>query len=358
MRRQGMGWLAAGVLVLASVSCYKDPVKPLQGGATRLIVSRSSATVSVPDSLVITTQVVDQQGNYLTFGAPTVTTLDPTIANIIPFPDSIIGTIPGNTLRKLEIVAVSAGQTKVTVTVDGLTDTVGVLVFPRLFTGTITPTTVHPGDTVTFTAPTNVTFNPASATANVGALGFYKLVSATSTTLKMIAGASGPVPYSITGAILLGTYPITSLTPGTALTVTENKEPANDTASVRDSTIAMPVNVGDTTTVFASLDSAVDAQDFYTLAPTNGDSVQIRIDWPSTALDLNGYLLLTSGSGTPGGTWPCVVSSGTGCPMATAAGNPEVQSVRLTGGTSYKLLVTMAHGGTRIGYRILVIRKA
>ena len=128
MRRQGMGWFAAGVLVLASVSCFKDPVKPLQGGAARLTLNRSFANMTVPETLIVTVQAVDAQGNFLAFPAPTYATGAATVATMIPFPDTVIGTIPGNTLYKALLISQAVGNTVTKVTAAGVTDSIVVQV--------------------------------------------------------------------------------------------------------------------------------------------------------------------------------------------------------------------------------------
>lgn len=350
MRRQGLGWLAASVTVLATMSCFKDPVTSLQGSATRLILSTTYATVTArPDTDVITIQAQDDQGNFQAFAAPTYTSVDPTIATMVAFPDTVVGTVPGATLWKALLIAgPNFGTTKIAVTAAGVTDTISVLTLPVAFAGTITPATVQPGDTVTIAPPAGLTFGAtATATASSGS-GFYKFVSRSATALKYLAGAAGASQTATISGATLGTTALPPLTTSATFSVTETNEPANDAIGTAPA-LSLPVNVGDSVVVYGSVSSS-DIDDIFTISATTGDSVTISVDWPSSTVDIDNLLLNSTGTA-------CVPAS---CPAATGA-DPEKETVRLTAATTYKLDINMFDNHAipmPIGYRIVIIKKA
>ncbi|HEY2807087.1 MAG TPA: hypothetical protein VGI92_14605 [Gemmatimonadales bacterium] len=114
--------------MLAAVSCFKDPTSSLQGSATRLDLSVNFANLAVGDTQVVTIQAVDNQGNFKAFAAPTYAPAAPSVANMIAFPDTVIGTVPGNTLYKALLIGAAAGNTKVSITAAGVTDSIIVVV--------------------------------------------------------------------------------------------------------------------------------------------------------------------------------------------------------------------------------------
>ena len=147
MRRQGTIWFSAAVLVLGVAACkFSDPTSSLRGGpfaihVTELVSSKSSyrptltatgtvsyADLAVAETLTVGVQVVDQQGNYLSFAAPTYSTASGTVSAMVPFPDTVHITIAGNTLWKAQMIGKAAGNTTAIVQAAGIADTITVKV--------------------------------------------------------------------------------------------------------------------------------------------------------------------------------------------------------------------------------------
>ncbi len=242
MRRTGLSWLAAGVLVTALASCFKDPVTSLQStSASRLLLTSttpsgpigqlSNVTITArPDTDIISIQALDPQGNYLSFGAPTFATADPTIATVVAYPDSTIGHVPGSTLWKALVIAgANFGTTNVMVTAAGVTDTIAVVTLPVAFTGTISPANAHASDTVTISAPAGLSFGAAAA-ATFGA-GPNFLVSRSASALKYIAGAALSAGKVAVSGVVMNGIALPTLTSTATLTVTDNLFPGDTTAA-------------------------------------------------------------------------------------------------------------------------------
>jgi len=143
MRRQNIVWLGATVAMLSLAACFSDPTKSLRSGPSRLVVTELAAPngrtlqnvgtltyadINVNDTLILGIQVQDNQGNYFSFSAPTLGSGSAAIAALAAFPDTVLGTVPGNTLWKALLIGASSGSTTVTIQADGVSDTVKVTV--------------------------------------------------------------------------------------------------------------------------------------------------------------------------------------------------------------------------------------
>src|SRR5579859_5693294 len=140
MRRQSSIWLSAAILVMGAAACkFSDPTSSLRGGPSSLRVTELASTnsgyrpqptavgtvtyadLAVAESVTVGVQVLDGQGNYLSFTVPTASAAVATAENL---PDNTA--IPGGTLWKARIIAVAAGTTTAIVTAAGLADTITV----------------------------------------------------------------------------------------------------------------------------------------------------------------------------------------------------------------------------------------
>lgn len=128
MRRQGLVWLAAGVVALGAAACFSDPTKALRAGPARLVLSRSFANMTVAETLLVTVQAVDGQGNYQSFTEPTYTPASAIVATMASLSDTTIVSVPGLTLWKANLVGKAVGTTKVMVVAAGITDSISVKV--------------------------------------------------------------------------------------------------------------------------------------------------------------------------------------------------------------------------------------
>ncbi len=350
MKRLGKAFLATGMVALVAAACFSDPTSDLRNGPTRLSLSKRFVVQNVGDTDQVNIQVFDDQGNALSFEGVTYAPVDPTVATMADLPDSNLRTVPGNTIFKSILAGLAAGTTKIAVTAGGVTDTLTVLVYPVAFTGTVAPATAAPGDTVTITTPAGVTWNTTTANATYGGNVFYSVASRTATQLKLLAGATGSAgPVNVTGAILLGTIPLPALNTTANLTVTEPAEPANN-APAGGAAITLPTTVGASVVRFGSI-SSTDVDDYFTITTTTGDSLEIVLEWPNAAIDIDGFVLNSAGGGF------CVLD---GCSAATGA-MPERMRVRLAAATTYKIYINLydAHGvSTPHPYRITIIRRA
>src|SRR5689334_15857339 len=81
MKRHLSGALMAGAFVLAVSGCTEDPLATLRGGGpARVVLSASTLTVNVKDSVAVTATVVDEQGNPLTDAATATSNVPATVS--------------------------------------------------------------------------------------------------------------------------------------------------------------------------------------------------------------------------------------------------------------------------------------
>jgi len=128
MKPQGKAWLVAGVLALSAAACFNDPASDLRNGPAQVVLSNSFLNLAVNDTVVVNVQVMDGQGNPQSFTNPTYASGDAAVVGIAPLPDTILRTVPGNTLTKAIVYGIAAGTSSVSVTAAGLTGTINVVV--------------------------------------------------------------------------------------------------------------------------------------------------------------------------------------------------------------------------------------
>lgn len=146
MRRQGIVWLGATIAILGAAACFSDPTSANRGSASRLQITEISGTaplqavgtltfinVDTGQTITLSIQLRDKQGNYFSFPAPTVGTASAAVATLTVYPDSSNPlqpyngdnpfTAPGNPYWKVLLHGVATGTTTGTVTAAGVTDT-------------------------------------------------------------------------------------------------------------------------------------------------------------------------------------------------------------------------------------------
>lgn len=146
MKRHVSGALMAGALVLAVLSCTEDPLASLRGGGPkRILLSASTLTVNVNDSVAVTATVVDDQGNPLTDAATATSNVPATVsvsaASGAPLPVS-----------KFFVKGVAFGNTFVKFAAGAASDSIRVFAYGASVTITGTPDSLNSGSTVVLTA--------------------------------------------------------------------------------------------------------------------------------------------------------------------------------------------------------------
>lgn len=265
MKNLGKAAFTVGALAVVAAGCFSDPTSDLRGGPDRLTLSNTVVVQRVGETDQIDIQVKDQQGNSLPFGAPTFTSLDPTIATMAPLPDPTLVTVPGNTLFKSVLTALSSGTTRIVVTADGVSDTVTVFVLPVTSgSATVGASLFGPASELTITAPPNTSFNTTGATSTVSfGLAAGTITSLTAGTITVVSpiNYTGPVTVrnmvtvtqdvdsivipsvTIAAATNPGTMVVSAgpLGPGTLLTLTP---PTGGTFSATASTVTFGATAG------------------------------------------------------------------------------------------------------------------
>jgi len=221
MKNQRKAWLAAGLLALVAAACFSDPTSDLRSGPTAITVNFAAVSVAAGDSVTLIGIVRDNQGNPLPVGTVSWTSADPSVAVAN---EDVLAKAPGDIFTRAYVRGVSnqAGVTTVTVTAQGVTNTVRVTVLPKTFPGTATVTgtagadtitvqrpaplaplvvTFSAGDTLVLTATPTVTFSATSSTVSFGALSGM-IVSRTAAVIKVLARA----PYAGKATVTNLTY--------------------------------------------------------------------------------------------------------------------------------------------------------
>ncbi|MDP3773199.1 MAG: hypothetical protein Q8Q85_02935 [Gemmatimonadales bacterium] len=349
MNRSRLVLVAAAAATIGSAGCFSDPTSSISDGPSLLRLSTTRAFISQGDTLVVTVQAVDARGAQF----PAVADFTTSDASVATTSNLVADTLPRQLRSSGSIAGVGAGRAIVTVTAGGVTDEIIVVVVPTGFPGTVSPATANVGDTITITGTSVITFDPAATTVTIGGAPTF-VASLTASQIKLIAGpsvASGAV--EITNLLLLGTIVIPSLTSPTTLTVAEAGEPAND-APAGGPTKALPASVGDTVTFYGSVEGATDgvgpdADDYFTVSTTGAIGLRVLVDWVSTDIDVDAFVLNSAGGGF------CVLD---GCSGASVA-NPEIMNVSLAAATTYKVYVNLwdNHGAqTPMTYRVRLVR--
>ena len=330
--------LAAVALLTA---CFDDPTSSLRSGPSQIRLSRSLAFLNPGTSVVVEATLLDQQGNVLP-GVVSFSTADASVATAAD-----VDTLEGLTETSGEITGVAAGATYVRVTGGGLTDSIFVVVVPTTFPGTFSAATTTIGNTISVTASGIFSFDTATAAVIIdGAPALLLSKSSTELTFAPTVTTDGLV--HVEGLVVLGNIAIGGLEATATLTVTDPSEPGND-APAGGATITLPAATGDSVVVYGSTGGS-DVDDFFTITTTTGDSLDIVVDWPNSAIDIDAFTLNSAGGGF------CVLD---GCSAATGA-DPEVMEVRLAPATSYEIYINLwdDHGEvTPVPYRITITKK-
>jgi hypothetical protein len=235
MNRIPAGTLLAMTLLV--LGCAKDPTASLRTGPKRVVLSASTLTVNVGDSLPVTATVLDDQGNPLTDEA-TATTTTPQVVSVIkasgaPLPRS-----------RFYVKALMFGEGKVDVTVAGITESIKVLAFPASLRITGTPDSLGSGTSITLTAvPLSATNQPITGVgpitwesqeegaycgedcASVTSPGLTSTVSGkTPGTVNIVAhlpgGATAQATFKVVPGAFTGTLSANNGNPGDVLTIT------------------------------------------------------------------------------------------------------------------------------------------
>jgi hypothetical protein len=351
------------VLALSAAACFSDPTSSLRGGPARLEFSDVQATTvgtsvknlvmtGTRDTVTLNIRVLDGQGNALAFTIDPVAgyaSTAPTIVGIQAYPDTAARTVPGNTSTRAIVYGLAPGVGYARISAAGLTDSIWVAKLPSTFLGTVTPAAAaNEGDTIVVAAPAGVTFDPANTAATLGGVAAY-IKSISTTKVVLYAGALGASQtLTLTHMFFQGTIPLASLSAPTAITVgAASSEPANDAIATAP-VVALPTTVGSYVEIVGSLDAA-DADDIYTITTTTADSLEFQFLWPDASTDIDGLVLNAAGSA-------CVPAN---CPAAGSA-DPEIEKVRLTAATTYKIDINLFAKGTGtfpMVYRIRIYKR-
>ena len=359
MKRQRVRIATAIVATAVLSGCFDDPTSSLRNGPAELRLSRTSAIVPVSDSVLVEANVVDEQGNILTAEGATWTSDDPAIAAV----DLAATQLPANGSSRAYIKGVASlgGITTVRVTIRGVSDSVRVIALPNVLfgatglavvTGTPTPDTTaagiiggcaganagvecfSAGDTLTVTAATGTTFDPASSVVTLGGVA-TQLLSRTSTTIKALANRAhnGRVTVTnvtwtgnaTTGDILLtsldtpdsikisrvrmrGTVTVTAsaLGPNTEMKITPGPGTTFSTTAGALSTVVL----GGVPAVI--LQRTVDSIKVFATAPYTGGVKVTNINLPQPGGPVRLDSLVSGANSTiAGGYFPGTVTSGT-----------------------------------------------
>lgn len=221
-------FVTATLAAVVMAACFDDPTSDLRDGATRLVLSRTSLVISTGDSIQVQVTALDAQGNQVPVGDVTWVSADPNIAAISGETE-----FPGNVYERAFVrgVTFAPGTTTITVTAQGVTDSVRVTVLPSALSGNggtaavtgtaaadtitgLTPFAFTAGDTIVLTASGALAFDN-DATVSLGSNAGY-IISQSATQIKVMARApfaGRPVVRGLTytGPSQVGTLAIDSL---------------------------------------------------------------------------------------------------------------------------------------------------
>jgi hypothetical protein len=143
MTRHLLG-LAAGVLLVAGLGCASDPTESLVGDVASIETSFSVLQVDVADSVLVTADVKDSQGNTSTT-QPEVTSLDPTVVSVT------LADVPPLPVRRFYVKGLTFGTGRVRVAAGDQADTIVVDTWPATIDISGVPTTLRSRETATVT---------------------------------------------------------------------------------------------------------------------------------------------------------------------------------------------------------------
>ncbi len=187
------------VAAVAMVSCSGDPTSGLRNGVDHLVAIPSAIYVGNNTTKTVLITAVDAQGNALasnfsigSVGAGITVTPDDSFNLVYNTDGKLVP--PKNWTRAQFIVATTVfDSSSFVITAGGHSISIPVRTAAAALTGAITDTTPGNGDTVTITAPANLSFDPAASAVSFGPFAAVVL-SRTDTTITFVPppAASGP----------------------------------------------------------------------------------------------------------------------------------------------------------------------
>jgi len=196
MKRQHMRALCAA-FAFAALACAKDPTDSLRTGASQLSVTPTVAFLDPGSSVSIVVVARDPQLNAVPVTL-SATSANPATATVVV---DTARHFPDGATQAFLVTAVNPGQTTLSLTGGGLTTAATVNVLPPVFDGTLSALTRQGGDTLTITASSVLTFNPATVTVMFGdGAELGTIVSASAGSIKVLTPYfSTPSKLTITG---------------------------------------------------------------------------------------------------------------------------------------------------------------
>ena len=192
---------------LGIVACKGDPTDSLRNGIDHLTASPTNITINNGDSVAVTIQAVDEQGNALASDF-TGTSADPLIDfrkdnSFLPVYNDQNQLIPPTSPTRARFFVKALGVTASTVTVSagGKSRDLSVVTLPTVFGGTYSANVSNVGllDTVTVTPPAGLSFDVNVPPTITGAPGNPLVIDFTASSLSFIpAGATnGPLTVQV-----------------------------------------------------------------------------------------------------------------------------------------------------------------
>jgi len=192
---------------LGVLSCSGDPTADLRNGIDHLIASPTDISINNGDSVAITVQAVDEQGNVIATEF-TGTTTDPQIDfkrddSFIPVYDAENRLVPPTSPTRARFFAKALGVTAATVTVTagGKSRDLSVVTLPTVFGGVYAtdPSNLGLLDTVSVAPPAGLTFDVNVPPTITGAPGDPLVIDFTANNLSFVpaGGTTGPLTVQV-----------------------------------------------------------------------------------------------------------------------------------------------------------------
>jgi hypothetical protein len=219
MKRRLIGTAAASALVLLLAGCLDDPTASLRGDVSRVDIARAYVELDVGESLTLTAQAYDEQGNALSV-LPEIASSDEAIVSV-EVDDVLSGDPEPQTI--FTITAVASGQATITATAGGVSSAASdVISFPTSFGGSVSAAASGLGwDYVTINSTSNVKFDPAATTATIDGAETY-VHSVTADELVLVYGEVGAVTggtVELHDLVFLNDFAVSSLDASTTVDV-------------------------------------------------------------------------------------------------------------------------------------------
>lgn len=329
MKRHLWGLGLAGLLI-GLAGCAGDPTDSISGTPTRIVPNYSQVFLFPGDSILVLAEVRDAQGVAL-----------PVIATVASEDETVVGVtdayVPPLQQTRFYIRGDAVGGAKVTLTAEGLTETILVSVFPVVFEGDVSVVTSAILDTVVINVGSSGLLLVPGETQVLIDDTPARIVTESPTEFKVIPRTVDPltdVTLTIETLVFLeGTEyesAITSLDAADPIDISgEDNEPGND-----DPTTATPITVDGAALEGFITESDIDDFFVFTLAAQTTITITATFDGGGVDPDLDVFLLNASGGGF------CALD---GCAMATGS-MPEEFTGTLPAGT-YTVLVEFFDAG-------------